>query len=203
MHDLNWHWWPGHTPYNHTMLAMQNHIENMHKDASIPEAIWGVEHEAVYTAGTSADPNELIHPRFPVLQTNRGGKYTYHGPGQLVVYPLINLHKRQIDPRSYIRKLEQWMQNILATCGVEAEPHPERIGLWVGDAKIGAIGVRISRGIAWHGFAINVNVNLEHFSGIVPCGLHYGVTSLHTLGWQGSLHDIWLKTEEQYKKTFE
>lgn len=198
-----WQFWPGYIPYSQAMQDMEDHVKAM-RDPDQPsrEAIWGVEHESVYTAGTSADVKELIAPRFPVIVTNRGGRYTYHGPGQLVVYPMLDLQKRAIDPRAYVRKLEQWMQAILCECGVHAEPHPERIGLWVGDAKIGAIGVRISRGIAWHGFALNVDVNLDHFSGIVPCGLHYGVTSLHKLGWVGSVQDVWLIAQEKYKNTF-
>lgn len=186
-----WHWWTGLVPYPQAFEAMQSHVTNMRTEASRPEQIWGMEHEPVYTAGTSAHADELISPRFPVYPTNRGGRYTYHGPGQLVVYPLLDLHKRAWDVRSYVRKLEKWMQAILAECGVKAKPHPERIGLWVDDAKIGAIGVRVTRGISWHGFSMNVCPNLNHFQGIVPCGLHLGVTSLKELGWHGTVEDVW------------
>lgn len=201
--NLQWKFWPGFTLYDQAIKAMENHVIAMRNPAQpAHEAIWGMEHESVYTAGTSADVKELISPRFPVVTTSRGGRHTYHGPGQLVVYPMLDLQERGIDVRAYVRKLEQWMQVILSECGVLAEPHPERIGLWVGDAKIGAIGVRISQGVAWHGFALNVDVNLEHFSGIVPCGLHYDVTSLRKLGWLGSVDDVWLIAQEKYKSTF-
>lgn len=190
-HACVWRLWDGLIPYPKALEAMKDHVGQMRGPEPLDEQIWGMEHESVYTAGTSARPDELMTPQFPVYQTNRGGRYTYHGPGQLVVYPMLDLHKRKLDVRTYVRMLEQWMQSILAACGVDAQPHPERIGLWVGDAKIGAIGVRVSRGISWHGFAINVHPNLDHFSGIVPCGLHLGVTSLHALDWRGTVSDVW------------
>lgn len=191
-----WRWWEGYVPYPQAFDAMKQHVDNIRSDSPSPEQIWGMEHESVYTAGTSASSEELIQPRFPVYPTNRGGRYTYHGPGQLIVYPLLNLHQRTWDIRTYVRKLEDWMQAILAECGVQADPHPKRIGLWVGDAKIGAIGIRVTRGISWHGFSLNVCPNLSHFQGIVPCGLHLGVTSLQELKWNGTVKDVWQVARE-------
>ncbi len=152
------------------------------------ELIWLLDHPPVYTAGTSADRAELIDPRFDVVETGRGGRYTYHGPGQRIGYVLLNLAQRGRDVRCYVHQLENWVIATLADFGVESWSVPERVGIWTrdvdgGEAKIGAIGVRVRRWVTMHGFAVNLSPDLSHFSGIVPCGIaEYGVTSLERLG---------------------
>lgn len=153
------------------------------------EQIWLIEHPPLYTAGTSADPAELIDPRFPVFAAGRGGRYTYHGPGQRVGYVMLNLARRGRDVRTYVHALEGWVIAALAKIGVDSWRAPGRIGIWVNDcgqeAKIGAIGVRIRHWVSFHGFSVNVDPDLNHFSGIVPCGLaEFEVTSLKKLGVQ-------------------
>ncbi len=151
------------------------------------EQIWLVEHPPVYTAGTSADPAELLNAEFPVFTAGRGGRYTYHGPGQRVGYVMMNLAARGKDVRCFVHELEGWVIAALSELGVDAWRAPGRIGIWTmrdgTEAKIGAIGVRVRRWVTFHGFAINVAPNLTHFNGIIPCGLpDFGVTSLHDLG---------------------
>ena len=154
------------------------------------ECVWLLEHPPLFTAGTSADPAELMNPLgFPVFEAGRGGRYTYHGPGQRVGYVMLDLEKRGKDIRCFVHSLEQWMIDALARFGVNAHRSEGRIGIWVGDgageAKIGALGVRVKRWVTLHGFAINVDPDLGHFGGIVPCGIsEFGVTSLATLGKQ-------------------
>lgn len=156
------------------------------------ELVWLLEHPALYTAGTSADPAELIDPRFPVHATGRGGKYTYHGPGQRIGYVILDLNKRGRDVRRYVHALEGWVIAALAQLGVEAFRAPGRVGIWTLDddseSKIGAIGVRVRRWVTLHGFSVNIAPNLTHFDGIVPCGIaDYGVTSLQRLEKQVTL----------------
>jgi lipoyl(octanoyl) transferase len=152
------------------------------------ELIWLLEHPPVYTGGTSAAPSELIDPRFEVVATGRGGRYTYHGPGQRVGYVLLDLRSRARDVRGYVHALEGWVIAALADLGVESFRRDGRVGIWTQDvdgreAKIGAIGVRIRRWVTMHGFAVNLSPDLSHFSGIVPCGIgEFGVTSLERLG---------------------
>jgi lipoyl(octanoyl) transferase len=152
------------------------------------ELIWLLEHPPVYTAGTSAAAAELLDPRFEVVEAGRGGRYTYHGPGQRVGYVLIDLRKRARDARGFVHALEGWVIDTLADLGVESFRSEGRIGIWTRDidgreAKIGAIGVRIRKWVTMHGFAVNIDPDLSHFGGIVPCGIEeYGVTSLRRLG---------------------
>ena len=152
------------------------------------ERIWLVEHPPLYTGGTSAKASDLIDPRFPVHETGRGGQYTYHGPGQRVIYPSINLAARARDVRRYVQALEQWAIDALADLGVESWTAEGRIGIWARgpdgrEAKIGAIGVRVRKWVTLHGLAINVGPDLSHYGGIVPCGISdHGVTSLAALG---------------------
>ena len=163
---------------------------------SADELVWLVEHPPLYTAGTSADAAELLTPaRFPVFETGRGGRYTYHGPGQRVVYVIADLERRGRDLRAYVASLEAWAIAALWQLGVAAYAVPGRIGVWVatpvGEAKIGAIGVRVRRWVTFHGFALNVAPDLEHFSGIVPCGLpDFAVTSLAALGVPATMADL-------------
>lgn len=153
-----------------------------------PELVWLLQHPPLYTAGTSADPAELISPgRFPVHRSGRGGRYTYHGPGQRIGYVLIDLEKRGRNVRCYVASIERWVIAALKDLGVEARQEPGRIGIWTGhgaqEAKIGAIGVRVRRWVTMHGFSINVAPDLSHFDGIIPCGISdRGVTSLEKLG---------------------
>jgi lipoyl(octanoyl) transferase len=152
------------------------------------ELIWLLEHPPVYTAGTSASASDLLDPRFEVVQTGRGGRYTYHGPGQRVGYVLLDLGKRGRDVRCFVHALEGWVIASLADFGVESWRAEGRVGIWTRDldgseAKIGAIGVRIRRWVTMHGFAVNIAPDLTHFGGIVPCGIaEFGVTSLAKLG---------------------
>ncbi|KQU62198.1 octanoyltransferase [Sphingomonas sp. Leaf339] len=152
------------------------------------EQIWLLEHPPVYTAGTSADPAELVDPRFPVMPAGRGGRYTYHGPGQRVGYLMLDLNERGRDVRCFVHGVEGWVIAALATLGLDAFRAPGRVGIWTLDrdgreAKIGAIGVRVRRWVTLHGFSVNVSPDLSHFGGIVPCGLpDYPVTSLAALG---------------------
>ena len=152
------------------------------------ELIWLLEHPPVYTAGTSAAPGELLDPRFEVVAAGRGGRYTYHGPGQRICYVLLDLKTRARNVRGYVHALEGWMIGTLGDLGVESFRRDGRIGIWTQDidgreAKIGAIGVRIRRWVTMHGFSVNLSPDLSHFSGIVPCGIEeFGVTSLARLG---------------------
>ena len=154
------------------------------------ELIWLLEHPPVYTAGTSADPSELVDARFEVVEAGRGGRYTYHGPGQRIGYVLIDLGARTRDVRAFVHALEAWVIATLGDFGVEAWAVPDRIGIWTRDvggaeAKIGAIGVRVRKWVTMHGFSVNLAPDLAHFSGIVPCGIaEYGVTSMERLGLQ-------------------
>ena len=152
------------------------------------ELIWLLEHPPVYTAGTSAAAAELLDPRFEVVEAGRGGRYTYHGPGQRVGYVLLDLKRRARDVRGFVHGLEGWVIATLGDFGVEAWRAPGRIGIWTRDidgreAKIGAIGVRVRRWVTMHGFSVNIAPDLSHFGGIVPCGIEdFGVTSLERLG---------------------
>lgn len=169
-------------------LAFMDHRAAAIRAGAAPECIWLLEHPPLFTAGTSADPAELINPQhFPIHEAGRGGRYTYHGPGQRVGYVMIDLEKRGKDIRCFVHALEGWMIATLAEFGVAAHRAEGRIGIWVGngseEAKIGALGVRVKRWVTLHGFSLNVAPNLSHFDGIVPCGIReYGVTSLAELG---------------------
>jgi lipoyl(octanoyl) transferase len=152
------------------------------------ELVWLLEHPPVYTAGTSAHGDELLDPRFEVVEAGRGGRYTYHGPGQRIGYVLLDLGRRGKDVRNFVHSLEGWVIATLGDLGVESWRAPGRIGIWTRDidgseAKIGAIGVRVRRWVTMHGFSVNLAPDLAHFGGIVPCGIAgYGVTSIERLG---------------------
>jgi lipoyl(octanoyl) transferase len=177
---------PGLTPWPEAFAAMEARAAAISERAA-GEQVWLLEHPPLYTAGTSADPAELLDPRFPVYAAGRGGRYTYHGPGQRVGYVMLNLAERGRDVRRYVHALEGWVIDALAQLGVTAWRAEGRIGIWTEDegreAKIGAIGVRVRRWVSFHGFSVNVNPDLAHFGGIVPCGLpEFPVTSLARLG---------------------
>ncbi|MCB1556575.1 MAG: lipoyl(octanoyl) transferase LipB [Alphaproteobacteria bacterium] len=175
-------------PYETAVATMESRVAAI-RGGEADECLWFLEHPPLYTAGTSARPEDLLAPRFPVYRTGRGGQYTYHGPGQRVVYVMLDLTKRQDVPdlKHYVWQLEEWIIRTLARFDVKGERRPGRVGIWVGangeEKKIAAIGVRVRRGVSYHGIAINVDPDLSHFAGIVPCGLpDYGVTSLSALG---------------------
>jgi lipoyl(octanoyl) transferase len=182
-----WRVSPALVPYAEA-LAEQDARCTAIRNGTAGELIWLLEHPPVYTAGTSADPAEVLDPRFEVVATGRGGRHTYHGPGQRVTYVLLDLTKRGHDVRHFVHALEGWVIATLGTFGVESWAVPDRVGIWTRDldgreAKIGAIGVRVRRWVTMHGFAVNLDPDLSHFSGIVPCGIaDYGVTSLARLG---------------------
>ncbi len=166
-----------------------------------PELVWLLEHPALYTAGTSAQATDLLDARFPVHRSGRGGQYTYHGPGQRVAYVMLDLGRRGRDVRAYVCRLEAWIIAALAELGVTGERRAGRVGIWVArgapgskgyrEDKIAAIGVRVRRWVTLHGLAINVAPDLDHFAGIVPCGVtEHGVTSLADLGVTASMADL-------------
>lgn len=174
-------------PYREALAAMD--IRNRAiASGDADELIWLLEHPPVYTAGTSAAAGELLDPRFEVVEAGRGGRYTYHGPGQRIGYVLLDLTRRGRDVRRFVHALEGWVIDTLGDIGVESWRAEGRIGIWTRDvdgseAKIGAIGVRVRRWVTMHGFSVNLDPDLSHFTGIVPCGIaEYGVTSLAKLG---------------------
>ena len=185
--EIEWRTSPGLTPYPEALAEMDRRVEAI-QAGEAPELVWLLEHPPLFTAGTSADPAELFNPQgFPVYEAGRGGRYTYHGPGQRVGYVMIDLNKRGRDIRKFVHSLEGWLIDSLAELGVVAWRAPGRIGIWVArgdsEAKVGAIGVRVRRWVTMHGFAVNVTPELSHFSGIVPCGIaEFPVTSLGEMG---------------------
>ena len=182
-----WRTSPGLTPYPEALAEMEARAAAI-RTGEADELVWLLEHPPLYTAGTSADPAELFNPQgLPVFAAGRGGRYTYHGPGQRVGYVMLDLERRGRDVRRYVHSLEGWVIAALAELGVEARRAPGRIGIWVDhrarEAKVGAIGVRIRRWVTMHGFAVNLAPTLSHFSGIVPCGIaDFPVTSLDEMG---------------------
>ena len=177
-------------------LAEQQALAEAIAQGTAPETIWLLEHPSVYTAGTSARSADLLDPhRFPVHSAGRGGQYTYHGPGQRIGYIMLNLNRRGRDVRCFVSALEKWIIAALTDFDLEGRIVDGRVGVWVdspeGEAKIAAIGVRVRRWVSFHGFAINVDPDLSHFSGIVPCGISdQGVTSLKALGRKATMADV-------------
>ena len=184
---IEWRSSPGLTPYAEALAEMEARAAAIRAGAAA-ELVWLLEHPPLYTAGTSADPAELFNPEgLPVHVAGRGGRYTYHGPGQRVGYLLFDLERRGRDVRRFVHALEGWLIATLAELGVAARRAPGRIGIWVdgpaGEAKVGALGLRVKRWVTMHGFAINLDPKLSHFSGIVPCGIgDVPVTSLGEMG---------------------
>ena len=176
------------------------------------DLIWLLEHPPLYTAGTSATADELVDPkRFPVFETGRGGRYTYHGPGQRVVYMVSDLRRNDKDVRRHVWRLEEWIIRTLSEFGITGERREGRIGIWVThnsangmvEEKIAAIGVRVKKWVAYHGLALNVNPDLGHFSGIIPCGLgQFGVTSLHALDIKATMNDVDAAFQKYYADIF-
>ena len=187
-------------PYEQALAVMDARVAAIAAGAA-PELVWLIEHPSLYTAGTSARPDQLIAPHFPVFSTGRGGQFTYHGPGQRVAYVMLDLKRRAPDIRRFVASLEQWIIRALAAFGVRGECREERIGVWVRrldkgaghEDKIAAIGIRVRHWISLHGIALNIAPDLTHFSGIVPCGVtdsRYGVTSLKDLGVVATMPEV-------------
>lgn len=200
---VDWTHIPGLAPYPETLAAMEAHVAAMNAGRE-GEAIWLLEHPPLYTAGTSAKPADLVDPdRFPVHPVGRGGQYTYHGPGQRVIYCMLDVKARGGDVRCFVRDLERWVIDTLAEFNVKGEIRDGRVGVWVqrpdrpgpdgkpAEDKIAAIGIKIRRWVSFHGISINVEPDLSHFDGIVPCGIReHGVTSLVDLGLPVTLADL-------------
>ena len=189
--------------YPDAVAWMEARVDAVQRGAA-DECIWLLEHPASYTAGTSAKSQDLLNPRFPVYSAKRGGQYTYHGPGQRIVYPILDLNRRGSDIRAYVRMLEDWVIATLDSFQIRGEIREGRVGVWVqrpekprtadgaiAEDKIAAIGVRVRRWVAFHGISINVEPDLTHYDGIVPCGIQgHGVTSLVDLGLPVTMADL-------------
>lgn len=183
-------------PYDDALAFMEERVSAI-RAGTAPECVWLLEHPPLYTAGTSAKPEDLLWAdRFPVYQTGRGGQFTYHGPGQRVAYVMLDLKKRGGDVRGYVHDLEEWLITTLGRFAVRAERREGRVGIWVArgggrEDKVAAIGVRVRHWVTFHGVALNVEPDLSHFQGIVPCGItQHGVTSLFDLGLMPSMPEV-------------
>lgn len=194
--------------YPAALAAMETHVDALF-EGRVGEKVWLLEHPPLYTAGTSAAEGELLSPQgFPVHKTGRGGRYTYHGPGQRIAYVMLDLRVRGRDVRRYVSQLEDWVIAALSVFDVQAERREGRIGLWVvtpqgHEEKIAAIGVRIRRWVTYHGVSINVDPNLSHFNGIIPCGLSsFGVTSLKALGKDVHMEELDAALQEKWPQVF-
>lgn len=199
-HPPEWIVAEGRTPYAEALAAMEAQVAAIRAGTG-RERVWLVEHDPTYTAGTSARPEDLHEARFPVFAAGRGGQWTYHGPGQRTGYVMLDL----LDPhgsvpardvRAYVHGLEEWLIRALDRFNIRAGRREGRVGLWVpnratgGDDKIAAIGVRVTRWVTWHGVALNVDPDLSHFGGIVPCGIsEHGVTSIHAQGVPAAMEE--------------
>jgi lipoyl(octanoyl) transferase len=186
----------GLTPYEAALARMEERVAAI-RAGSAEELVWLVEHPPTYTAGTSATPEGLVDPRFPVFRAGRGGQWTYHGPGQRTAYVMLDLTRWGRDVRAYVHTLEEWLIRALWRFNIRGERREGRVGIWVEDRargtedKIAAIGVRVTRWVSWHGVAVNVDPDLGHFGGIVPCGIsQHGVTSLHRLGVLATMEEM-------------
>lgn len=185
--EIEWRNSEGLTAYPDALEEMEARNEAV-KAGKKHELIWLLQHPALYTAGTSSDPSELLSSEFPVFETGRGGRHTYHGPGQRVGYLILDLKRRNSDVRGFVHALENWVIAALAEFEVKARAVEGRVGIWCDtpggqEAKIGAIGIRIRKWVTMHGFSVNVDPDLDHFNGIIPCGIsEYPVTSMRQLG---------------------
>jgi lipoyl(octanoyl) transferase len=204
---LEWRVEEGLVAYPRAVEFMEERVAQI-ADGLAPELAWLLEHPPIYTAGTSAKPSDLLDSRFPVFQTGRGGQFTYHGPGQRVAYVMLDLRLRKADVRAFVRNLEEWIIRTLARFGIAGERRDGRVGIWVvggngSEDKIAAIGVRVRRWVTFHGVALNVAPNLDHFGGIVPCGVRgHGVTSLAGLGIGASMADVDAALRAEFENAF-
>lgn len=208
---LQWHTAKELVSYPTAVSEMEKRVDSI-VAGEAGELVWLVEHPPLYTAGTSAKTGDLLAPQlFPVYSSGRGGQYTYHGPGQRVVYLMLNLKPRNApnppDLRAYVKALEGWIIATLAEFGVEGFIREGRVGVWVAEgsseSKIAALGIRVRKGVAYHGIAINVQPDLSHYAGIVPCGISgYGVTSLAKLGVKASMGDVDAALQKNFSRFF-
>lgn len=210
---LEWRIEPGLLDYDRAVAAMEQRVADI-RDGTAGELIWLVEHPPLYTAGTTARAEDLLTPdRFPVFQTGRGGEFTYHGPGQRVVYAMLDLDRRGRDVRKFVHNLEEWMIVTLGRFGVRGERREGRVGIWIDrglhngipgkEDKIGAIGVRLRRWVSYHGMALNVEPDLTHYDGIVPCGIsEHGVTSLVDLGITVTMDEVDAALRSAFNEVF-
>lgn len=197
--------------YAEAVAAMERRVAAI-RDGTAPELVWLVQHPPLYTAGTSADDADLVEPgRFPVHRTGRGGQFTYHGPGQRVGYVMLDLKRRGGDVRGFVRDLEQWLIDTVASFNLRGERRDGRVGIWIarpggpntGEDKIAALGIRVRRWVSYHGVALNVDPDLTHFSGIVPCGVHdAGVTSLLDQGIAVPMAEVDLALRRCFETVF-
>ena len=206
--NIEWTVSPGQTGYLDAVAAMEARVAAIRAGLA-REWVWLLEHPPLYTAGTSAKSTDLLDPRrFPVFQAGRGGQYTYHGPGQRVGYVMLDLKARGGDIRAYVHDLEEWVIRSLAHFAVRAGRRAGRVGIWVEtghgrEAKIAALGVRVRQGVTYHGVAVNLDPDLAHFAGIVPCGIQdHGVTSLWALGHTASMEDLDLALKAEWPGVF-
>jgi lipoyl(octanoyl) transferase len=213
---VEWRIEPGLTGYEDALAVMEARAGAI-RDGTAAELVWLVEHPPLYTAGTSARIEDLVEPdRFPVFDAGRGGEYTYHGPGQRVAYVMLDLKRRREDVRAFVAALEDWIIATLAAFNVRGERREDRVGVWVvrpdrppmpdgsaAEDKIAAIGIRLRRWVSFHGIAINVEPDLSHFTGIVPCGVaEHGVTSLVDLGLPVTMADLDLALKSAFVEVF-
>jgi lipoyl(octanoyl) transferase len=205
---VEWRTSAGLTPYPEAVRAMEDRAAAIRAGAA-GELVWLLEHPPLYTAGTSAQETDLLDgARFPVHRTGRGGQYTYHGPGQRVAYVMLDLERRGRDVRRYVNALEEWLIRTLARLDVVGERREGRVGIWIaghgGEDKIAAIGVRIRRWVTYHGISLNVDPDLSHYAGIVPCGIaEHGVTSLAALGKTASMAEVDAALMAAFEEVFE
>jgi len=197
---------PGLLPYPEAVAFMEDRAAKIAAHEA-DEMVWLVEHPPIYTAGTSAKDADLLDRRFPVFATGRGGEYTYHGPGQRVGYVMLDLSRRKKDVRAFVHDLEEWLIQTLALFNVKGERREGRVGIWVArgsrEDKIAAIGVRVRRWVTFHGVSLNVDPDISHFDGIVPCGIReHGVTSLADLGITASMADVDVNLKTAFRAVF-
>ena len=191
--------------YKKSIELMEKRVEGIN-EGKASELLWFLEHPSIYTAGTSSNDKDLLNKNlFPVFRTNRGGQFTYHGPGQRVAYVILNVRDRDYNVKSFIRLLEQWIMNSLMDIGIKSFLIKGKVGIWVNnEEKIASLGLRIRKGISFHGISLNINPNLEHFSGIIPCGNeNSGITSIEKIGLNIKKKEIDQILISNFKKTFE
>jgi lipoyl(octanoyl) transferase len=211
---IEWRISDGPVAYPEAVQTMEARVAAI-RAGTAREQVWLLEHPPLYTAGTSARAGDLLQPdRFPVYASGRGGQYTYHGPGQRVAYVMLDLRRREPDLRRFVRDLEEWIIRVLARFNIRGERRGGRIGIWVArpggpEDKIAAIGVRVRHWVSYHGIAVNLDPDLEHFTGIVPCGIEsgpdsrFGITSLHDLGILVSMAELDSALKGAFAEVFE
>lgn len=206
--QIDWHISDDKVAYDDALQDMEERVAGI-RAGTTPERVWLLEHPPLYTAGTSADPSDLVDPeRFPVFDAGRGGQYTYHGPGQRVGYVMLDLNHYGKDVRKFVYNLEEWIIQTLAAFQIVGERREGRVGVWVDrgngvEEKIAAIGVRVRKWVSFHGIAINIDPDLSHFQGIVPCGIaEHGVTSFAALGVPVTMEDVDVVLKEKFAEIF-